>query len=291
MKAIIFGANSQDGYYLTHLLDIEKIEVVGISRSDGNWLKGDVTNRDFVENIIRFHQPDFIFNFAAISSTHHDVSIDNHTIISTGSLNILESAYKHCKHSKIFLSGSALQFKNVGMPINEKTEFEASSSYAAERIYTTYLARYYREKGIHVSVGFLFNHESPLRPNHFVSAYIASSVKKIKDGYLQRLEIGDLNVTREWNFAGDFAKAILLLMKQNDIYELVIGSGKSHTIKDWVEACFSFYGLNWEEYVVSSQNYNAEYKRLVSDPTILFSLGYKPEYDIVRLARIMLGEQ
>lgn len=290
MKAIIIGVNCQDGFYLRKLLSNKQIEVIGVSRSLGDWIQGSVSDRNFIENLIRHHQPDYIFNFAAISSVRHEVTIENHEIISSGSLYILESVDKYSKHTKVFLSGSALQFKNTGDPINENTPFDATSSYSVERIYTTFLARYYRDRGIHVSVGFLFNHESPLRADHFISSYVVSGVKKITQGLADKLQIGDLSVRREWNFAGDFARAIYTLMQQDRVFEAVIGSGISYTIKDWVEICFSYHSLDWRDYVVSKENYNADYKCLVSDPKLIFSLGYRPEYDINDLAELMMTQ-
>src|SRR5687767_9836535 len=122
MKAIIFGINGQDGYYLHQLLEQNKIETVGVSRS-GKWMLGDVSDKDLVFNIVKRYKPDYIFNLAANSTTRHDVLFENHKTIGTGCLNILESVKQHSPRSKVFLSGSGLQFVNKGNPINEEAPF------------------------------------------------------------------------------------------------------------------------------------------------------------------------
>ena len=170
--ALIFGANGQDGYYLSKLLKLNKIDVISISRTSGLIL-GDVANFEFVENIIKDRQPSYVFHFAANSTTKHTALLENHASISSGTLNILEAVKKHSPNAKVFISGSAMQFKNDGMPINENTPFHASSAYSAERIYSVYLSRYYREKfNIKTYVGYLFNHDSPLRSENHINQKI-----------------------------------------------------------------------------------------------------------------------
>jgi GDPmannose 4,6-dehydratase len=126
MKALIFGSNGQDGRFLADLLKKKNVGVIGIARSNSN-INGSVADYELVDSIIRLHQPDYIFHFAANSTTWHDALLDNHAAISTGTINILEAVRLHARYSKVFLSGSALQFKNNGLPINEQTPFEASS--------------------------------------------------------------------------------------------------------------------------------------------------------------------
>ena len=103
MKAIIFGIGGQDGFYLKQILTRQGIEVLGISRSVGDWITGDIGNFDFVSNIIRESQPQYVFHFAANSTVRHDVLFENHHSISTGTLNVLESCFKFSKHTKVFL--------------------------------------------------------------------------------------------------------------------------------------------------------------------------------------------
>ena len=285
---MIFGANGQDGYYLSKLLKLNKIDVISISRTSVLIL-GDVANFEFVENIIKDRQPSYVFHFAANSTTKHSALLENHASISSGTLNILESVKKHSPDAKVFISGSAMQFKNDGLPINENTPFHASSAYSAERIYSVYLSRYYREKfNIKTYVGYLFNHDSPLRSENHINQKIIKSAINIANGSKEKLFVGDFDVKKEFNYAGDIVNAIWKLVSQNDISEIVIGSGEAFSIQTWIEYCFKMAGLKWEEHVVKDENFIADYNVLVSDPTLLRSIGYIPSKDIFQLADIML---
>ena len=153
--ALIFGASGQDGHYLGNLLTLKGLAVVGVSRSRGEWLQGDVGDYEFVEKIVQEYHRQYIFHLAADSTTRHESLFRNHTAISTGALNILESVKKHVPNAKIFLAGSAMQFENHGRPIDEATPFAASSPYAVARIHATYAGRYYRNTfGLRVYVAF-----------------------------------------------------------------------------------------------------------------------------------------
>lgn len=157
MKALIFGANGQDGYYLSKSCRKRHIEVLGISRSDP-WLHGDVDSAEFVEDLIKRHCPSLIFHLAAASTTKHDVVYENHATIGTGTINILESVKRWSPESKVFITGSGLQFINKGRPISETDSFDHSSGYVAARNYSVYLARYFRSLGIQAYVGYFFHH-------------------------------------------------------------------------------------------------------------------------------------
>ena len=287
-KAIIFGASGQDGIYLTELLTVMGIEVIPISRSF-NKVFGDISNTQFVETLIKNETPKYIFHFAANSTTNHSALKENHASISTGTLNILEATKKYSPNTKIFLSGSAMQFKNEGTSINESTPFEAKSAYSAERIYSVYLARYYREKfNISIYIGYLFNHDSPLRTENHINQKIVMSAIRIANGSQDRLIIGDLNVRKEFNYAGDIVSAIWKFVSQNEIFEMVIGSGVAYSIKTWIQYCFKMVGLNWEEYIIFDDKFVSEYSILVSNPSLLKSIGWVPSKDIFQTADIML---
>ena len=133
MKALIFGITGQDGYYLSQLCQENNIEIVGVSRSKGDWIQGSVADYNFVEQLIKKHQPDYIFHFAANSTTKHVAIFENHEAISSGTFNILESVRLYSPQTRVFLSGSAMQFENTGFPIDELVSFEASSPYSVSR--------------------------------------------------------------------------------------------------------------------------------------------------------------
>lgn len=290
MKAIIFGVNGQDGFYLERSLQQREIEVIGISRHGGG-LIGDVADFQFVERVIKESQPDYIFHLAANSTTRHEALFDNHAAICTGTLNILEAVHRHSRHSKVFLSGSAMQFVNDGVPIDENTAFAPTSPYSVSRIHSVYAARYYISLGIKVYVGYFFNHDSPRRTVQHINQKIASAAKAIAAGSIEKLELGDITVKKEFNFAGDVVEAVWCLINQDDVHEAVIGSGKAHSIEEWLDLCFGSVGRDWRRYVVTKENYAAEYRILVSKPDLIHSLGWQPKVDIKGLAELMMKRE
>lgn len=289
MKIIIFGISGQDGTYLKNLYENIGYEVIGVARSKGNWLEGTVTDRGFVVELIKKNQPLYIFHLAANSTTNHNALFENHETISTGTLNILEAARLHCPPAKIFLSGSAMQFKNSGLPINEQTEFTASSPYSVARIQSVYAGRYYREKfGMLVYVGYFFNHDSPMRNEHHVNQKIIKGLQRILKGDNNPIIVGNINVRKEFGFAGDAVRAIFKLVEQESVFEAVIGTGVAYSIKDWIELCFEIAGVNWEKHIVVENSFVPEYDILVSNPKLINSIGWKPKTDITELAKMMI---
>ena len=287
MKAIIFGANGQDGFYLARLLEQKEIEGIKISRH-GDGLIGDVADFQFVETIIKDSQPEYIFHLAANSTTRHEALFENHAAICTGTLNILEAVHRHSQHSKVFLSGSAMQFVNDGVPIDENTAFAPTSPYSVSRIQSVFTARYYQTLGIKVYVGYFFNHDSPRRTDRHINQKIASAAKRIAAGSAEKLELGDITVKKEFNFAGDVVEAVWCLVNQDDVHEAIIGSGNAHSIEDWLDLCFTFIGKDWRQFVIVKEDFTAEYRILVSKPDLIRSLGWQPKLDIKGLAELMM---
>jgi GDPmannose 4,6-dehydratase len=241
-----------------------------------------------VKEMVRRHKPDVIFHLAAKSTTHHEALFENHKTISTGTLNILEAVYRWHPVCKVFITGSGVQFVNKGEPIHEADPFEAASAYSVERIHSIYSARYFRTLGIRVYVGYLFHHESPLRKPTHVSQKIVQAVKRIVAGSDEKLELGDISVEKEWAFAGDVAEGMAILVEQDQVFEAVIGTGKTHTIKDWLKICFASVGKDWTNHVVIRDGFTPEYKRLFSNPETMHSLGWRPKVDFAELAELML---
>jgi GDPmannose 4,6-dehydratase len=287
-KAIIFGVSGQDGFYLSSLLNREGIEVIGSSRTQG--IKGDVGNPVFVQSLIEEHTPDYIFHLAADSTTRHSSLVQNYNSISTGTDNILESCRIYSPECKIFLSGSAVQFQNQGIPIDEKTPFFPSSPYSLARIHSTYAARYYREFfGMKIYVGFLFNHDSPLRTERHINQKIVKTIQRIHSGEKIKLEVGSIEVKKEFSFAGDIVEAIWALMGQDKIFECVIGSGESHPIQKWIELCFNEVDMKWEDHTEIIEDFVPEYWNLVSNPKVIREIGWSPKNDIYSLSKMMMG--
>jgi GDPmannose 4,6-dehydratase len=288
MKAIIFGANGQDGFYLTQLLKNEAVDVVGVSRS-GDFLKTDIANFEEVSVLIKNEQPDFIFHLAANSTTSHLALFENHKTIATGTLNILEAVKLFSAHTKVFISGSGLQFVNEGKPIKETDAFAANDAYSISRIQSVYAARYFRSIGVKTYVGYFFNHDSPLRSERHVTKKISETAIRIGAGSNEKLEIGDMSVVKEWSFAGDIVKGIWLLVNQDKIFEANISSGVGYSIEEWIKECFTLIGKDYKEHVVINSNFVPAYNTLVSDSTLIKSLGYKAEIDFAKLSRMMMN--
>ena len=288
LKALIFGISGQDGFYLSSLLKKKGIEVIGSSRSQG--IKGDVGDLFFVEYLIKTYSPDYIFHLAADSSTKHQHLFQNHNSISTGTINILESCRIYSPESRIFLAGSAMQFKNDGSPISESTPFSASSPYSLARIHATYAGRYYRDFfGMKIFTGFLFNHDSPLRSESHINQKIVKTAQRIKAGEKLKLEIGSTGVRKEFNFAGDIVEAIWTLVNQDQITECVIGSGTSYSIREWIESCFSIVELEWKDHVILLDKFVPEYQNLVSSPDLIRSIGWDPQISFENLSQRMMS--
>jgi GDPmannose 4,6-dehydratase len=291
MKAIIFGSNGQDGFYLKQLLLDSKIEVVTFSRNNADFI-GDISEYEIVFSLIEKFKPDYIFHFAATSTTKHNVILDNQKAIVNGTLNILESVRLVVPDCRIFISGSAMQFKNTGKPINEKTPFELSSAYSMQRWQSVLTSRYYIETfGLKIYIGYLFNHDSFLRSYSHINKKIVGFVNSISKGENGPFEIGNILVRKEFNYAGDIVNAIWQFVNQNNLTECVIGSGISYSIEDWVKICFELSDLDYRKYIKINDLFVPEYNELVSDPQLIKSIGWEPKCDINELAFKMLNNK
>ena len=285
--AIIFGVNGQDGFYLSMLLQKMEFTVIGISRNGSNT---DLTNLDSVVELVKKTTPDYIFHLAANSTTRHDALFENHATISTGTFNILESVKIYSPQTKVFISGSGLQFVNTEKPINESDSFEARDPYSVSRIQSVYAARYYRKLGLQVYVGYFFNHDSPRRTERHMAKKISEAVLRISNGSDEKLTIGDISVIKEWTFAGDIVEGIWTLVLQDKIFEANISSGLGYSIEQWLNVCFECVDKKWQDHVILKNDFSPEYKMLVSDPSIINSLGWSPKVSFNEMAKMMMNQ-
>jgi GDPmannose 4,6-dehydratase len=288
-RAMIFGGTGQDGVYLSKLLRESGLDVTCISRSGGD-CQLDVADVDSVQRVLVRERPDYVFHFASTSSTGHEHLWANHSSIGTGTLAILDAVERHLPQTKVLLAGSGLQFVNEGKPLDEECALDHSSPYAVARNYSLYAARYFRSRGLHVYFTFLFNHDSPLRSNRHLNMKIAEAAAMAARGGGSRLQIGDLSAEKEFNFAGDVAAALWRIVCQDSFYEIVVGSGQTCSVLDWVQMCFGYVGLDWRKYVETDSSYRSPYRRLVCDPARLLSLGWQPSVDVRQLSGIMMVE-
>ena len=284
-NVLIFGISGQDGFYLKSLLERSGFTVVGYGR-EGD---GGLLNREFVAREVVRLRPEFVFHLAAVSSTRHDFVFENHAVISGGTLNILEAVYRHSPATKVFITGSGVQFRNSNLPISETDPFEASSPYSVSRIHSVYAARYYRRLGVRAYVGYLFHHESPLRKEGHLTKQIADFVNRISENPDGRITIGDISVRKEYGFAGDVVNGIWTLVSQDEVFEAVIGTGVAYSVADWLQACFVRRGLDWHDFVeVKEGGFVPEYSVLVSAPKTINGLGWEPKASLENLAEMML---
>jgi GDPmannose 4,6-dehydratase len=289
MSALIFGANGQDGFYLSELLNKQGIKVIGISKN-GDFLRVDITSYEQIATLVKEQQPEYIFHLAANSTTRHDALFENHATISTGTFNILEAVKNFSPLTKVFISGSGLQFVNEDKPIKESDSFEARDPYSVSRIHSVYAARYFRKLGLQVYVGYFFNHDSPRRTERHMAKKISEAVKRIANGSDEKLTIGDISVIKEWTYAGDIVEGILTLVLQDDIFEANISSGLGYSIEEWLNACFNIIGKKWQDHVILKHDFSPEYKMLVSDPSIISSLGWSPTISFKDMAEMMVNQ-
>lgn len=286
-RVAIFGATGQDGPYLAAACRRRGASVFGYARRTNPAC--DVSDFQAVESVMRKHRPDFVFQLAAESRTAHEALFDNHAAIAGGAVNVLEAAWRHVPEARVLLAGSGVQFRNEGRPIHETDPFDAGSPYAAARIYATYLARYYRAcKGLKTFVAYLFHHESPARGERHTSMMIARAAARAESRGFTPLKLGDVSVEKEWAFAGDIAEAMVCLALQDEVVECVVGTGEGHSIAEWLEACYGRVGLDWRAHVQLRPGFRAEYPRLVSNPSTLRGLGWRPEVDFQTLVGMML---
>lgn len=283
--AIIFGGGGQDGYFLKKLLISINYKVIIFSHSDG--VSGpslDVGNFKKVEKIIKKYSPEIIFHLAAKSSTRHEFILENQNAIVQGTLAILESVERYLPKTKVFIASSALIFKNNNNPINEQNEIEIKNAYILARVEALQITRYYRSRGLKVYIGFLFNHESPLRYKSSIVREIARGVVDIYLGLEKSFNIENIDIVKEWMWAGDAAEAILKLVSQDRVFEVCIGDGIGISVREYISKCLEILNISHKKNCIKNLNYNQEYSKFISDPKKIKSLDWSPKFDVIYLA-------
>ena len=268
--ALICGVSGQDGSYLAKLLLDKGYEVFGTSRdaqgsSFGNLKKLEIADRikyvsmvpeDFrsVLMALRKSNPDEIYYLAGQSSVGLSFEQPAETIqsITIGTLNILEGCRMMDKKIKIYHAGSGECFGDTkGEPATETTPFYPMSPYAVAKTSAYWLVNNYRDAyGLFACTGILFNHESPLRPERFVTQKIIHSVKRISEGSQDKLSLGRLDISRDWGWAPEYVVAMWLMLQQDKPQDFVIATGTTITLEEFVKAAFDQAGLNWKNHVV-----------------------------------------
>ena len=316
MKALITGITGQDGYYLTKLLIEKNYEVHGLIRrsstfntdrideliseysADGklSLYYSDLLDSSSLNNLINTIKPDEIYNLAAQS--HVAVSFKNPlytTQTSTvGPLTILEAVKNSDKKIKYYQASSSEMYGGIdSSSLNEESKFVPKSPYAAGKLFAHEMTKIYRESYDMFAVnGILFNHESPLRGETFVTRKISKAVGRISQGIQTKLTLGNLDASRDWGFAGDYVKGMYLMMQHEEPDDWVLSSDETHTVKEFVKIAFDCVNLNWEDYVVTSKKYERpnEVEHLLGDSTkARTKLNWTPEVSFKGLVEMMVN--
>tara|TARA_Y100000589_G_scaffold182607_1_gene172982 strand:+ start:21 stop:1055 length:1035 start_codon:yes stop_codon:yes gene_type:complete len=315
VKALITGITGQDGAYLAELLLEKGYEVHGTVRrsssinteridgliskySDNNQLTlhySDLLDSSSITNLLNNIGPDEVYNLAAQS--HVSVSFINPiftTQIGTlGSISILEGIRHLKKDVKFYQASSSEMFGGASKELlNEKSLFDAKSPYGASKVFAHEITKIYRESYELFGVnGILFNHESPLRGETFVTRKISKAVGRISVGIQERLTLGNLDASRDWGYAKDYVEGMWKMMQHDTAEDWILATGVTKTVKEFAEAAFNVVGLSWENYVDISEKYFRpnEVDYLVGDATKAKNkLGWEPTVDFDELVKIMV---
>ncbi|MBS3964772.1 MAG: GDP-mannose 4,6-dehydratase [Methylomonas sp.] len=267
-SALICGVNGQDGAFLSRYLLNKGYRVFGTSRdaqgrSSNNLIrlgiKDDVhlvtmAPEDFLSvfQAIKFSAPEEIYFLSGQSSVGLSFEQPTETIksLTLGSLNVLEACRLLDKSIRQYHAGSSECFGDTnGLPATETTPFKPRSPYAVGKSSSFWLVDNYREAyGLYASTGILFNHESPLRPNRFVTQKIIQTAKRIANGSKETLDLGRLDIVRDWGWAPDYVEAMWMILQQPFAEDFVIATGRSFTLEDFVETTFQSLGLEWMQH-------------------------------------------
>ncbi len=272
-KALITGITGQDGSYLTEFLLSKGYEVHGIVRRSslfntqriehlyGNQQEnsnkllflhfGDMTDGSAMQEIIKEVQPDEVYNLAAQSQVRDSFDIPEYTAetIGIGTLKLLEAIRRWAPKARFYQASTSELFGGLVIPQSELTPFYPRSPYAAAKLYAFAITVNYREAyNLFACNGILFNHESPRRGETFVTRKITRALASMLAGRQKVLYLGNMYALRDWGYAPDYVKAMWLMLQQEKPVDYVIGTGETHTIKEFVEAAFAYAGvqLEWE---------------------------------------------
>lgn len=313
-RALITGVTGQDGMYLGELLDREGYEVYGLVRGQNNpkvamvrevlpnakLLFGDLTDLGALLRIMEESDPSEVYNLGAISFVAHSWENAGMTtdVTGKGALNILEAVRIHAGSDpasiRFYQASSSEMFGKVHeVPQKESTLLWPRSPYGVSKVYAHYMTINYRESyGMHASSGILFNHESPRRGIEFVTRKVSDGVARIATGKLDRLTMGNLDASRDWGFAGDYVRAMWLMLQQPKADDYVIATGATHTIRDLLDVAFARIGISdWSEYVTYDKQYErpAEVDLLIGDASkARENLGWEPTVQFKELIEMMV---
>ncbi len=309
MQALITGITGQDGSYLAEFLlekgyqvsgmvrraSTENFERINHIRDKINLVQADLLDQLSIINIINEVKPDEVYNLAAQSfvPTSWSQPMLTGEFNALGVTKVLEAIRLVNPKIRFYQASSSEMFGKVReVPQNEKTPFYPRSPYGVAKVYAFWITVNYRESyGIHASSGILFNHESPRRGKEFVTRKVTDGVARIKYELADKLALGNLKAKRDWGFAGDYVKAMWLMLQQKKPADYVIATGENHSVQDLVQIAFDRAGLNWKKYVKVDPKFvrPAEVDVLLGDSSLAQKkLGWKPEMKFEEMIKLMV---
>jgi GDPmannose 4,6-dehydratase len=312
-KALITGISGQDGSYLSEFLISKNYEVHGVIRrvaledeTHRLWRlrnmrekvvlhSGSLESFPSLAKIINKVKPDEIYHLAAQSYVANSFEDEFSTLNTNinGTHYMLASMKEFSPKSKFYFAGSSEMFgKTVETPQNESTKFYPRSAYGISKVTGFELTRNYREAyNFFASTGILFNHESPRRGFEFVTRKISLAVARIKNNLQKNLKLGNIKAKRDWGHAKDYVQAMWLMLQQNEPADYVIGTGKQHSVEEFLKIAFEFVNLNYKDYVeIDARFYRpAEVETLLADPSnSKKKLGWEPKTKFEDLVKEMV---
>ena len=314
-KALITGITGQDGSYLAEFLLSKGYVVHGIIRRSSTFNTnridhiykdphirgvklhlhyGDLSDSSQLTNLIYNIKPDEIYHLGAQSHVRVSFDMPEYTgdITALGTTRILEAVRRSGIKCRYYQASSSEMFGDAPAPQNEDTPFRARSPYAAAKIYSYWMANNYREGyNLFACNGILFNHESPRRGETFVTRKITRGLAGIIAGKDKKLYLGNLEAKRDWGYAPDYVEAMWLMLQQERAEDYVIGTGETHSVKEFLEEVFNYAGLDWKEYVEIDSRYFrlTEVELLLADSSkARKELGWSPRITFKELVKIMV---
>jgi GDPmannose 4,6-dehydratase len=307
--ALITGITGQDGSFLAELLLAKGYRVVGMTRRSSTdvheriqhivdeieFVSGDLLDQSSISSIVAAVKPDEIYNLAAQSfvptSWHQPVLTGEFTAL--GVTRVLEAIRTVDPKIRFYQASSSEMFGKVqAVPQNEQTPFYPRSPYGVAKVYGHWITVNYRESyDLFAASGILFNHESERRGKEFVTRKITDGVARIKLGLQKELRLGNLDAQRDWGFAGDYVRAMWLMLQQDAPDDYVVATGRTHAVREFVRLAFAAADLDWEPYVVVDPRFYrpAEVDLLVGDPSKARTvLGWEPEVSFEALVERMV---
>ncbi|MBK6528743.1 MAG: GDP-mannose 4,6-dehydratase [Deltaproteobacteria bacterium] len=315
-RALITGITGQDGSYLTELLLEKGYEVHGVVRRSSSFNTerldhlyrdphergvnlylhyGDLNDASSLQSIVSEVQPDEVYNLGAQSHVRVSFDIPEYTgeVTALGAIRMLEAIRKVGVQCKFYqASSSELYGKVVETPQRETTPFHPRSPYAVAKAYAFYMVQNYREAyGMFAVNGILFNHESPRRGETFVTRKITRAAGRIKLGLQKELFLGNLDSKRDWGYAPDYVDAMWRMLQADEPDDFVVGTGETHSVREFLELAFAHAGLDWQEHVKLDPRYlrPAEVDLLLADPArAKEKLGWTPTVGFRELVTMMV---